>query len=514
MSTTLIRHVWIGLFLCICIVTGDAHAAGNFSITQAEDSITVADIKEHVNVLASDTFEGREAGSQGGMAAGVYLGEQYRKYKLAGGTSDNRYYQSFNGNYRNILGMIRGTDPVVGDEVVMVSAHYDHVGYGNSGNSRGPTGYIHNGADDNASGIAALIEVAAAISNLNTPPRRTILFALWDAEEKGLWGSQHWINSPTVPRDKVKMLINVDMIGRLRRGVLTCYGARTIPGLRRIISDHNHVESLKLDYTWELPDNSDHWPFLQRHVPAMMFHTGLHNDYHTPADDLDKLNYDGIRDITRLMFHVTWDLANREEITPFRRSVLAETVAVQKQTERGLPPRPSRLGVRWTEVDAPSAGVRVDQIRTGSAAARAGLVVGDVIVEVGGTAVSKGSEFLVAVLAAPSPTEFVILRGEDPEPKTISVALEGTPTRLGISWRIDPADPGCLVLTRVVPGSPAGQAGLRLNDRIYKIGEREVSDFETIEGDAFYQTPQLELQVERHGFLKSIDIQIPELPNR
>ncbi len=506
------RNAAIGLLLISCFFAGEARAAGNYSISQALDSIRVPDIKEHVTVLASDTFEGREAGSQGGMAAGVYLGQQYQRLKLAGGASDNRYYQDFSGNYRNILGVIRGEDPDVGDEVVVVSAHYDHVGYGNRENSRGPTGYIHNGADDNASGTAALIELAEAISNLNTPPRRTILFALWDAEEKGLWGSEHWIRSPTVPRDKIKLLINVDMSGRLRQGALTCYGARTISGLRRLISTQNRDESLKIDYTWELPDNSDHWPFLQHQVPALMFHTGLHEDYHTPNDDLDKVNYDGIREVARLMFYVTWDMANRDHIAGFRRAALGETIAAQQQSEQGLPPRPGRLGVRWSEVDSPAACIRVDAVRPGSAAHQAGLTTGDLIFEVAGKPVAAGREFLSAVLSAKSPAEFVISRGADTKKKTIPVNLEGTPLRLGISWRIDSADPGCVVLNQVVPGSPAALAGLRLNDRIYRIGEREVSEFETVSAEAFFENRNLSLLVERQGFLRTVEIDIPPAP--
>ncbi len=505
MSLKLRRINSISCALLVCLVTIEAQAAGNYSMSQAVESISVPDIKEHVKVLASDTFEGREAGSQGGRAAGVYLGEQYRKNRLAGGAGESGYYQDFSGGYRNILGVIRGTDPKLQEEVIVLGAHYDHVGYGTAENSRGPTGYIHNGADDNASGTAALIEIAEAISNLKLNPRRTILFALWDAEEKGLWGSAHWAGSPTVPSKNIKMMINVDMIGRLRRGLLTCYGTRTCSGLRRIISEQNPSAGLKLDYTWELPDNSDHWPFVQQRIPVLMFHTGLHDEYHTPNDDLDKVNYAGARDVARLMFRVTWDLANRDQIAPFRGQALSETINKQRAAERGLPPRPGRLGVKWSDADGV---VKIDQIRPGSAAQRAGLQVGDRIEQIDGHSVEGGAEFLKGVLAAPSPAEFVVRRSGAEEPTAVQVELDGKPVRLGISWRTDDADPSAIVLTRVVPGSPAAQAGLKKNDRIYQIGGESIPDARQLQADRFFRDSLLKLRVGRQGYLQTVEIDL------
>ncbi len=508
-------HIRLFFLIClVCLFSLEVHAAGNMSLSQAVESISVRDIKEHVKVLASDTFEGREAGSQGGKAAGIYLGEHYKKYQLAGGADEKQYYQEFSGRYRNILGLLPGSDPKLRDEVIVVSAHYDHVGYGNSGNSRGPTGYIHNGADDNASGTAALVEVAEAITNLQISPRRTILFALWDAEEKGLWGSAHWAGTPTVPRQNVKMMINVDMIGRLRKGELICYGTRTCKGLRQLVSRHNNDKNLKLDYTWEIPDNSDHWPFFQRKIPVLMFHTGLHNDYHTPNDDLHKVNYEGACEIARLMFQVTWDLANRDEIGTFRLEAPTETIAQQNVVERGLPARAGRLGVRWTESMAPGEGIQIDTVRPGSPAQQAGLQPGDRIVEIAGQPIMSAANFLTSVLAAKAPAEFVIIRGESTDRTTIPVKLTGNPVRLGISWRTDDADPGALVLTRIIPGSAAAQAGLQLNDRIYQIGEQAINDARKFTADRFYQDEQLKLLVEREGFLRTVEIDLPKLPER
>jgi acetylornithine deacetylase/succinyl-diaminopimelate desuccinylase-like protein len=153
------------------------------AVREACNTITSSELQRHVDVLADDSFEGREAGSRGGQAAGGYLVQYFEQNGLAGAGVDGSYFQPFGNGCRNILGMIRGSDPELQDEVIIIGAHYDHVGYGTRRNSFGPLGYIHNGADDNASGTAALLEVMQAFSKLPEPPRRTVVFAAWDGEE-------------------------------------------------------------------------------------------------------------------------------------------------------------------------------------------------------------------------------------------------------------------------------------------------------------------------------------------
>src|SRR5262249_45517286 len=161
------------------------------------------------------------------------------------------------GNYHNILAVVEGSDPQLRDEYVLIGAHYDHVGYGNARNSYGPFGMIHNGADDNASGVAGMLEVARAVAQLASRPKRSILFAFWDGEEKGLLGSQYWVEHPTVPLKSVTLAINADMIGRLRNATVTVYGVRTVRGLRRLVSHQNQIANLLLDFTWENKPDSD-----------------------------------------------------------------------------------------------------------------------------------------------------------------------------------------------------------------------------------------------------------------
>ncbi|MFM8707012.1 MAG: M20/M25/M40 family metallo-hydrolase [Planctomycetia bacterium] len=196
----LVRHA-IRAALFLAAGTGPAAVAA-VMMAAARASIQAADARRHVSALADDTLEGREGGSRGGRAAGSYIVSHLEKLGLEPAGDNGSWYQQF-GGMRNILAIARGSDPAVANELIVVGAHYDHVGYGNSGNSYGPFGFVHNGADDNASGVAGLIEMAEAMQHLPARPRRPILFAFWDGEEKGLLGSYHFVRGcdrPSSPR--------------------------------------------------------------------------------------------------------------------------------------------------------------------------------------------------------------------------------------------------------------------------------------------------------------------------
>ena len=139
----------------------------------------------------------------------------------------------------------------------MLGAHYDHVGYGRSNNSFGPVGYIHNGADDNASGVAGLLEVLDALRTLPVAPKRSILLACWDGEEAGLLGSRHWVGRPTIPLSRVAFDINIDMIGRMANGRMEIYGVRTAKGLRRLVSEANGPGPATIDFDFKLKSDWD-----------------------------------------------------------------------------------------------------------------------------------------------------------------------------------------------------------------------------------------------------------------
>jgi len=469
----------------------------------ALESITVDEVRQHVNVLADDTFEGREAGSRGNRAAGLYIIEELKKYGLPGGAGGTYYQTGPRSN--SILAIAEGSDPQLKHEVILIGGHYDHVGYGTLRNSHGPIGYIHNGADDNASGVAALLEVAQAVGRLPERPKRTILFAFWDGEESGLWGSKYWINHPTVPLANVKLAINVDMVGRLRNSKLTVYGARTAPGLRRLVSRQNDP-TLRLDFDWDIRGDSDHYTFYSRNLPILMLHTGMHDDYHRPSDDVEKINNDGLKDIARLMFGVVVELADTPELGRFRSQSRIESNFLRRGVEVSLPAPPGRLGVRWDELRARDGSIIVRSVTPGSAADRAGLRSGDHIVKFAGREVHDPRQFRLLVLAAESPVPATIQRDGETAPLDVSLELPGTPVRLGVSWRVDEAEPGCVIVNRLTPGSPADMAGMRAGDRIHRISGK---DFRT--GDEFRELAgslpdPLVLEVETGGQVRAITI--------
>ena len=191
-------------------------AGENQGLMLALESIQKDDLQKHLDLLANDSLEGREAGTRGGRAAGSYITKQLKAAGLTPAGEDASYYQPFGRGYRNILAVLPGSHEQLSKEVILIGGHYDHVGYGSYLNSRGKIGAIHNGADDNASGISAMLELIQAWDVSGLRPERTILFAFWDGEEKGLLGSKYWIKQPTVKFSQIKLAINIDMIGRLR----------------------------------------------------------------------------------------------------------------------------------------------------------------------------------------------------------------------------------------------------------------------------------------------------------
>jgi hypothetical protein len=207
----------------------------------------------------------------------------------------------------NIIGTIEGSDPTLKGEAVVFCAHFDHVGRDDSGEPL-------NGADDNASGTAGLLEIANAFAALPVKPRRTVVFAAFTAEEKGLFGAEYYARHPVLPMDKTSAVINLDMIGRLKDGACDLTGAVLSDCLREIVDRLNAVTGLRIrhggkDVQW----SSDHSVFLKHKVPALHFFDGGNADYHKISDDAGKLNGDGMERVCRLAFAVGLELADRDK---------------------------------------------------------------------------------------------------------------------------------------------------------------------------------------------------------
>jgi len=503
--------VVLGAALAIAWTTcGHPLKAGeNLSARAAAASITSTDLKRHVEVLANDTFEGREAGSRGGHAAAGYLMAQLKRLGLRGAGANGAYTQVFGSDYRNLLATLEGSDPTLKSEFIVVGAHYDHVGYGNQRNSYGPTGYIHNGADDNASGVATLLELVEAVAQLDPPPKRSILFAIWDGEEKGLLGSKHWLSRPTVPLNKVRTFVNMDMVGRLRNNRLEVSGARTLRGIRRLVSQQNEISALFLDFTWELKENSDHYPFYERGIPILLLHTGLHSDYHRPSDDVDKLEIDGMRRVATLLLGIVQGLGDEARLTGFRAASRRESPYTQTISDALESPLPSRLGITWNPQDVSAPGLNVTRVVPGSAAAAAGVRVGDRIMRFAGSDLSPTTDLAALVLAAVNPVAAILTRAGEKAPLEVSINLGGHPVEYGIAWREDNAEPGTVKLVRVVPGSPAARAGLKVLDRVYEVDGKNFVDSKDFLARLETKQRPLAMLVERRGQLVKVSIEAP-----
>jgi C-terminal processing protease CtpA/Prc len=480
---------------------------GAGSFTSAVETIHKRELHEHCEVLASDTLEGRETGTHGGEAAGAYIVGVLRKEKhIVPAAADGDYFQPFPPNSRNILARLAGGDAALSREYVVVGAHYDHVGYGNSRNSRGPIGYIHNGADDNASGTAALLELVDAFNSLDIRPKRSVLFIFWDGEEEGLLGSKYWMTSPTVPLDRIRLVFNIDMIGRLRQNRAEVFGTRSAPGLREFLSSQNTDSPVALNFTWETRRDSDHYSFFAQRIPYLMIFTGKHPEYHTPYDDVDKLNIEGMERITRLMFRAVYAAAQQPALAPFRPAAMTEGNQAQFEAETPLPEPPARLGVTWDTTRAKENVVQVTEIDPDSAAAAAGLQVGDRVVRFDGVPINTPDDLRDAVLAAKDPASAVVERTDRGGRLSFVVHLPGTANPMGIACRVDDAEPGCAIVSRVIPGSPAGRAGLQAGDRIWQVGRTRFVSLGQFRALVAARSEPFELRIERDGEPRSLQL--------
>jgi Zn-dependent M28 family amino/carboxypeptidase len=220
---------------------------------------------------------------------------------------------------RNVVALLEGSDPTLKSQAVLVTAHHDHMGMAN--------GHIYNGADDNGSGVAGLLEIAKAFVQGKVHPKRSVLFVSYDGEERIFLGSYYYVTHPIIPLDHTIANINMDMIGRNENdanwpvppdgnvNMVNVLGTRYNPGLRQVIDRQNDRVGLKLDYKMDVVDpdslwsRSDHFWFATLHIPQVEFQTGLHPDYHTDHDTWDRINYPKLTKIVRLVFLSVDELA-------------------------------------------------------------------------------------------------------------------------------------------------------------------------------------------------------------
>ncbi|MBN2579761.1 MAG: M28 family peptidase [Pirellulales bacterium] len=501
------------LILILLASAGAVPAAEKASGYQAAvESITGDDLLREVKVLAGEKMEGRGSGSRGGRLAAKYLAKQFAKRDLLPGGPDGKFGQPFLNRYQNVLGTLPGRDPELKKQYVLVGAHYDHLGHGGGGAPRGPQGVIYPGADDNASGTSALLELAEALGFLAEPPRRTIIFAAWDAEERGLYGSKHWAAHPTVPVKNVAAAFNLDMIGMLRDDRVTVIGLRSGTGWRRLLTEQNAAAGFQFEFRWRLLPQADHFPLFEKGIPVLMLHTGMHDEYHRPSDKPETLNGPGMSRVVRLVFGMMYELAERPSRMAFRQAARYETAQQVKQRLRTAPP-PPRLGVTLDPQPPAAPGVGLLKVAPQSAADKAGLKQGDRILRFAGKEISNYKELTGAVATAESPAAAEVKNPDEDRPHEVRIELPGKPLRLGILWAVDDAEPGTLILSHVIPGSPADRAGLQPGDRVYQIAGRDFTDDNEFLRLAQILPDPLELLIERAGKLQVVVLHLqPVVP--
>lgn len=284
--------------------------------------------RKHLSTLASDEFEGRETGKPGAKKAADYIAKEFKKLGLAAPV-DGSYFQQVilkdpSLKAVNVLGYLEGTD--LKEEVLVFSAHYDHIGINASGKDR-----INNGADDDGSGTTAILELARAFSYAKKEgkgPRRSLLFLAVVGEEKGLLGSAWYTSHPVFPLKNTIADLNIDMIGRIdpahQNNPNYCYliGSDKLSSTLHQISEQANATYTKLDidYKYNAPDDperiyyrSDHYNFAKNNIPIIFYFNGVHEDYHKPSDEISKIRFDLLIKRAQLVFYTGWELANRNQ---------------------------------------------------------------------------------------------------------------------------------------------------------------------------------------------------------
>ena len=341
----------------------------------------------------------------------------------------------------NVLGLLPGNDPELANEYVLVGAHMDHVGLGLHAGSRGGSearGQVHNGADDNASGTAGTIEAARLLAADPEGLRRSIVFATWSGEEWGLLGSQHYVEHPALPLAHCVAVINMDMIGRSKDGYVSIEGVGTSPGFKDLVVDTQLALGLGLDVALaDRPaDNSDQASFFAKDIPVLNFFTGLHDDYHMPTDDVDKINADAAAKIATLAGRVAQKLAAadaRPVFTPLAPPADAVASAHASPPEPGAATRDGAAPVPYRVVLGTSPdmgyqkddGVRISSVRPGTPAEKAGLLKGDLIVAFDGVDVRTLQDYATLLFSHKPGDQVVVtvIRGE--QTLDLTATLEG-----------------------------------------------------------------------------------------
>jgi peptidase M28-like protein/PDZ domain-containing protein len=281
---------------------------------------------------------------------------------------------------KNVVALLEGKGPRA-DEVIVVGAHYDHVGV--QENRNGET-EVYNGADDNASGVSAMLEIARQLAEAEEPPERDVLFVAFSGEERGLLGSRHYVEHPLLPLKDTVAMVNLDMVGRLRSDTLTIYGTGTATGFDELVERLANEHGMTLKKKPNGTGPSDHASFYRKDIPVLFFITGMHQDLHKTTDDVEKINVTGMRRVSEMVLDAVEEIAESDTRPEF-----------QKVVDKKSPPK-GYLGVMPAE-QPDAQGVVLQEVLKDSPAEKAGLKSRDVVLKIGDTKIPHVPDLLKAL---------------------------------------------------------------------------------------------------------------------
>lgn len=354
-------------------------------------------IREHIKILASDSMQGRGTGKEGEKMAAAYIQSQFKKLKLQTKGDDKSYLQAFTfrggahgegeaGTANNIVAYLDNKAATT----IIIGAHYDHLGLGDQGSSldANPKEKIHNGADDNASGVAGVLELARVLSKNKIKEKNNFLFLCFSGEELGLYGSKYFADHPTLELANVNYMINMDMIGRLdpQTKTVLVHGTGTSPVWEPLLKKlENENVKIKTDSSGVGP--SDHTSFYLKNIPVLHFFTGSHSDYHKPSDDWEKVNYEGEVHVLNLISQVITSLDAEPKLAFLTTKTKQMAARSAFKVTMGIMPSYS------SEDD----GLKVDGVTEGKPAQKAGIKSGDVILQMGDIVIKDIQNYMEAL---------------------------------------------------------------------------------------------------------------------
>ncbi len=354
---------------------------------------------ETIEYLASDELKGRAIGTKEIDDAADYIAKKFEEYGLQPGSDDGTYFQTWTQNVldkkdvklKNVVGIIPGTNPKL-SEAVVISAHYDHLGLGNPGAKKGNEGKIHNGADDNASGVAVMLEIAKTLGK-TAKPARTIIFVAFTAEESGLIGSRYFVaNYKKFTIEKILANLNLDTVGRLFENKLMVLNSNTAREWKFIFMGTDFTTGVSSELISQDLDASDQMAFIEKGVPGVqLFYTGIGSDYHVPEDDTEKIDAAGLVKVATVTREIIEYLANREEPMAFTGKAKSGKHEMPQMGKKGG----ERKAATGTMPDFAYSGegVKIAGVSEDSPAAKAGILKDDVITAFNGKAVKNLKDY-------------------------------------------------------------------------------------------------------------------------